>query len=160
MALVQRTHLLRLRFRDNDLAESTCEINLPTGVGLSSALTFLVSWRAIVVQVSSAVCIDADLIVRYIEPAPASAGAGSDCLRSGTFILNTATADLAVVRVPSIDAALLESSGPYAGIRVDQSITAIIDFVAALTSGIGGVEPCDPFVSDLVSIDQAFREQF
>lgn len=160
MALVQRTHLLRLRFRDNDLAESTCEINLSSGVGLSSALTFLASWRAIVISLSSATCTDADLIVRYVEPAPASAGAGSDCLRSGTFILDTATADLAVVRVPSIDVTMLESSGPYAGIRVDQTITAIIDFVAALTSGIGGVEPCDPFASDLVIIDQAFKEQF
>jgi len=160
MALVQRTHLVRLTFRDDDQTESTCEVNLASGVDLDSALTFLAGWRSIIAALSSAVCVASDLLVRLAETHTAGAGLDSDVTRQGTFIFTTAAAGLAVVRVPSIESSRLESTGPYAGIRIDQSQAAVGALIDALTNGLAGVEPCGPFVSDLVTIDQAYKELF
>lgn len=159
MSIVQRTHLIRLRFRDNDLTESTCEANLSYSVAESTALTFLASWRSIVSALSSAVCIEADLLVRWTETNSSGAGSQSDSFRHGVFIIETAVPDLAVIRVPSIDLSLLETTGPFAGIRIDQSNTDVIAFIDALCNGIGGIQPCDPFGNDLVQISQAYKEQ-
>jgi len=160
MALVQQTLLARLRFRDNDGAESTCQTNLATSVSPASALTFVSSWRSIVSALSSAVCIEADVVLRWSETATGGAGAQSDALRHGVFIFETAVPDLATVRVPSLDQSLLETSGPYADIRIDQTLTAVADFIAALTAGAAGVQPCDPFENDLLTIAEAYKEQF
>lgn len=160
MALIEQTRLVRLRFRDNDGAESTCQANLSVSVSHSSALAFLSSWRGVVGALSSAVCVEADVVLRWTETQPAAADASSDIHRQGVFIFNTPMPDLATVRIHSIDDTFLETVGPYAGIRIDQTLSAVSDLIAALTTGAAGVQACDPFVNDLLTIADAYREQF
>lgn len=157
--LVQRTHLVRLRFRDNDNHDSTCEVNLGSSTGYAAALTFAASWCQLVQALSSAVCIEYEFLVRWTETQSGGALPLADAFQQAVFIFETAIPDLAVVRVPGIDPALLESSGPYAGIRVDQTQPAVIGLVDALTNGLGGVQACDPFANDLVQLSEAYKEQ-
>jgi hypothetical protein len=159
MALIEQSRMVRLLFRDDDNAESTCQTNLPISVSPASALTFLSSWRGVVSALSSAVCIEADIILRWTETTPGPAGVLSDVQRQGVFIFNTPVPDFATVRVISIDDSFLETVGPYAGIRIDQTLTAVSDFIAAITAGLSGIQPCDPFVNDLLTIAQAYKEQ-
>lgn len=160
MALIEQTRMVRLRFRDNDGAESTCQTNLAISVSPASALTFLSSWRGVVAALSSAVCIEADIILRWTEPTPAPAGALSDVERQGVLIFTTPAPTFAVVRVHSLDESFLESSGPFAGIRIDQTLATVQDLALALATGVAGVQACDPFLNDLLSIAQAYKEQF
>jgi len=157
--LVQRTHLVRLRFRDDDFTESTCEVNLSPALSLSAALVFLASWRNLVRALSSAVCIESDLLVRWTETITRGAGTQADVFRHGVFIFETAVPDLAIVHVPSIDLSVLETTGAFAGIRIDQTDSDVAAFIDALCNGLGGVQACDPFDHDLVQISQAYQEQ-
>lgn len=160
MALIQLPTMTRLRFQDNDLAVSACQTHIPPAISAAAGLSFLASWRGVVQSLSDAVCIDSDLLVRWKENTEPVAGSSSAVLRQGTFIFTTPTPDLATIRVPSIDQALLETSGPYAGIAIDQTQPAVIAFVSAITGGLTGVQACDPFVLDLVALSSAYVELF
>jgi len=151
--------LARLWFRDNDGAESNCDVNLPAATDLDSALSFLASWRVMVATLSSATCFEVELFIRYVDSTPMTPAMGSSVLRHGVFIFGSEPSDMAIVRVPSIAPALLESSGPFAGIAIDLAAADVIAAVAALASGLAGVEPCDPFAIDLGDLVTAYKEQ-
>lgn len=158
MALVQRTHIIRLRFVDNDGAQSTCEINLAVGTAYATALAFAAAWRPLVEQLSDAVCIASDLLIRWTETNAPASGSASDVQRNGVFIFGAAL-EMAALHVPSLDLRVLESTGPYAGIRIDQTRPSVQAFAAALANGLNGVQPCDPFAVDLGPLTRAYREQ-
>lgn len=160
MAIVARTLVVRLWWKDNDGAESFSLVNLPSSTAISSALSFATSWRGLASAISTAFCFGYDLIIRFAENTVPAAGGASDTDRRGVFIFGDDPGQLAVVRVPSIDLALLESSGPYAGIRIDQTNTDIAAIIDALCNGLAGVQPCDPFGNDITLISQAYKEQF
>lgn len=160
MALVLRPYHIRLSFIDNDGAESTCSTHIPSSAGAGAGLSFALAWRNLVIPLSDAVNTDADLIVGWTETTPAPAGAGANVRRAGTFIFNTSAGELASIRVPSIDESLLLTSGPYAGIGIDLASSDVAAFVSAIAGGVGGVQACDPFLDDLVSVASAFVEQF
>lgn len=160
MSLAQRTITARLRFRDNDGAESTCDSNVLSSVSPDDAIDFLLALAPLVQAISSATLVSCDVIIRYTDSTPGSPDIGSDVNYQGTLIFNTASLDLATVRIPSLDTAYLETTGPFAFIRIDQTITAIQDLIVALADGLSSVEACDPFASDLVSINVAYAEQF
>lgn len=160
MSLTQRTTTVRLRFRDNDSAEATCDVNLRTTVSIDDAITFLASWHPIVQAISSATIISADVIVRWHDPSPGTPDLASDDNFQGTFIFDTASSDQATIRIPSFDPSFLETTGPFAFIRIDQTITAVLDLITTIVDGLSSVEPCDPFASDLTAINVAYVEQF
>jgi hypothetical protein len=159
MALVATTMRVRLLWIDNDGAESSSMINIPAATGLDSALSFLASWRQLAMAISSATCYGADLIVRYGENENFSASDGSDVLRNGVLIFGADPDGLAAVHVPSIDVALILTSGAYAGIALDLAAPALAAFIAALASGIAGVAACDPLAADLGDLTTAYMQQ-
>lgn len=159
MAIVAITMRVRLWFRDNDGAESSSLVNIPAGTALDSALAFMASWRLLAMAISSAGCYDAELLVRYAESEYWGAPVGSDVNRQGVLIFGTDPSALAVVRVPSLDTALLLSSGPYAGIAIDQAAPAVAALVTALASGLSGVSACDPLADDLGALATAYMQQ-
>lgn len=160
MAFIQRPFHLRLAFIDNDGAESTCNIRVPESAGAGAALSFLLGWRSVVLPLTSATCTAGDVITSWRETTPAPPAGSAVGRRSGTFILDTGAGGLATVRVPSILESLLLPTGPFAGIAIDLAAPAVVAFVSAITSGIGGTQPCDLFSNDLVSVNQAYKEQF
>lgn len=160
MALVLRPYHVRLSFIDNDGAESTCSTHIPSSAGAGAGLSFALAWRDLVIPLSDAVNTASDLVINWTETTPAPAGAGANVRRAGTFIFTTAAGELAAVRVPSIDESLLLTSGPYAGIAIDLAAPDVAAFVSAIADGLGGVQPCDLFLDDLVSVSSAFVEQF
>lgn len=159
MALAARTQLARVWFRDNDGAESYCDVNLPGSTSPDSALSFLASWRGMVEALSSAACFEVELFIRFTDSTPPSAASGSSVLRHGVFIFGSDPDAMAIVRLPSIAPELLESSGPFAGIAIDLAAPGVADLVAALASGLAGVAPCDPLAVDLGDLAAAYREQ-
>jgi hypothetical protein len=158
--LAQQTSLIRLRYRDNDLTDSTCQVNFTPDVDPSTLLSLVSSWRALISAISSAVCVESDVIVRYSDPSQPAAGMASSVKRSGTFIYDNGAASLVVLRIPSIRSDLILSSGPYAGIGIDVDNADVMDYVNAVMGGISGISVCDPFGSDVVALSNAFVEQF
>jgi hypothetical protein len=141
MALVQRTHLIRLRFVDNDGAIATCELHLPQSANLISALSFASQIRALIAALSSAVCLSYDLIVRKRETAPVTPALLSDTQRAGVFIFATQNTPMEryIVSIPSVSTGLLLDTGPFAGVQLDLARPQISAFASALTDGFNGV---------------------
>jgi hypothetical protein len=158
--LSQKTSIIRLHYIDNDLARSTCQVNFSAGTDPSTLLSQVSSWQAIISALSSAICIETDVIVRYSDPSQPSAGISSNGKRSGTFIYDNDAASFVVLRVPSIRNELVLSSGPYAGVGIDVDDADVSAYIDAVINGISGVEVCDPFDSDIVSLSSAFVEQY
>jgi len=160
VSLTQRTTSIRLRFRDNDGAESICQCNLASSVSAASAASFLSAWAPLVQALSDAAIVSAEVVIHWTDPARPPAGAGSDVLRQGTFLLDTASSDIGAARVPAISDDFILATGPYAGIGIDTALADVVSLITALTDGIDGTEPCDPFADDFVSINAAYIEQF
>jgi hypothetical protein len=157
--LVQRTYHVRLLFRDNDGAEATCELNLKSDTSESDLWAFAFAWRSLVENVSSAVCVELDIIARWTETLTTTAGDESAVGRQGVFLFGNTLGDFAAVRVPSLDSSLLLSDGVYAGIAIDLASLPVADLATALASGVGGIEACDPWGLDLVELAIAYMEQ-
>lgn len=143
MAFIQRNHLVRLRFVDNDGAESTCDLNLAPSVDLDTALAFADQWRVLVAALSSAVCVTCDVIVRWSETNPSPPP--SDVARAGVFTFYTVNIpkDRFVFTVPAITASVSEPEGPYAGVAIDPenpAVTALVDQLIG-ENGISSVAP-------------------
>jgi hypothetical protein len=161
MALVQKTHLVRLRFRDNDGAESTCDINIAQSIAPATALSYAAAIRPLAAALSSAICIEYSVIVRWTETSKPAPAATSDTQRVGAFIFETSTAgNRAIVLLPSLDETyLVTPPDPFAGIKIDQADTDIAAFITAMESGLAGVEPVSPFALDLVTCTEAYRQE-
>jgi hypothetical protein len=110
-------------------------------------------------NVSSALCVELDIIARWTETLTTTAGEESAVGRQGTFLFEAASGNFAVVRVPSLDSSLLLTTGPFANIAIDLAATPITDLVTALASGVAGIEACDPWGLDLVELAVAYMEQ-
>lgn len=159
MSVIAITQVLRLRWRDNDGAETFSLLNIGASVDYVSALSWLASFYGISAPMSTALIIGADLLIRYAENTNITSVDTSDTRRQGVFIFGESPDGLAVVRLPSILESVLMTSGPYAGIEIDQSLPAVAAFVAALTNGIGGVIPCDPMAIDLGDLATAYMQR-
>lgn len=159
MSFIAITQVVRLRWRDNDGAETFSLLNIGAEIDYVSALSMLASFYGLSVPMSTALAIGADLLIRYAENTNITSVSTSDTRRQGIFIFGEAPDGLAVVRLPSILESMLTTSGPYAGIAIDQSIPAVAAFISALVSGIGGVVPCDPMAIDLGDIAAAYMQR-
>lgn len=161
MPMVRRTHLVRLRFRDNDGAESTCEMNIHQSVALKDALVYAALIRPLIAALSSAICIDYSVIARWKETNRPTPGSSSDNQRVGAFIFETAlSGNRAIVVVPSLDERVLTGlPDPFAGINIDQAHPDVAAFIAAMELGIGGIAPVSPFSIDLLTLKAAYRQE-
>jgi hypothetical protein len=144
--LVQRSHIVLYRFRDNDGAESTAQVYLAASVPIDTALAFAAALRPLMADLSDAPVITFDLVVRLTENNAFIPGT-SDVRRAGTFLFRTTNVplDRYVLNVPSLRLDLVQTSGDYAGVALQLDAPEIIAFVNAMTNGINGVRPVAPW---------------
>lgn len=147
MALVQRTHLIIYRFRDNDGRESTCEVNIAASVSFAAASSFAAALRPILASLVDSVLIWYDLVAQLVEIGSPIPDPASDVRRAGVFVFKTTDIpeDRYVLSLPSIRSNLLMATGDYAGVALDQTNSTVAAFVNAMLDGIDGVSPRAPW---------------
>lgn len=160
MTFVQQTTLVRLRYRDNDGAESTCQVNFASSVSYDTLLSLIPSWRFRVDALSTAVCIAGDLVIRFAEKDTITAGPQSNTRRSGLFSYDTAASLFYTYHLPSIAQDFIMQSGPFPGIQIDLALPDVIAMTDAFSNGLSGTQPCDIDATDLLSVSNAYVEQF
>lgn len=160
MAFAQQTTLIRLRFRDNDGSESTCQVNFAPSVGVDTVLSLVAPFRTLIQGLSTAKCIEADAVWRWNDTAHYAISDTSNTRRSGAFSFETSATTLYFFRIPSINPSFIMESGDYANIAIDITNSTVMDFINAMTGGISGVAPCNQFLNDLTGISTAFVEQY
>lgn len=91
-------------------------------------------------------------LVETIAPTPA---AGALASRVGVFIFTTSAADqYAVVEVPGLLDSFLQTTGPGAGLLINQIAPAVQALVVQLLAGVW----CNPFGYQLVALEAAFLQ--
>ena len=160
MAFVQQTTLIRLRYKDNDGAVSTCQVNYAPSVPYGTLLSLISSWRSLIGALSTAICIEADLVIRFAEKDLVTAGPQSNTRRSGLFSYNTAASLYYTYHLPSIATDFIMNSGPFPGIQIDLTLPDVIAFTDAMSFGLSSTQPCDIDATDLLTISNAYVEQF
>ena len=74
---------------------------------------------------------------------------GSNTNRRSVFVFGTASAARYVLSLPGLDTSrLVQPPAPYAGIALDISDVAVAALIAATLTGIGGIQPCAPWLGD------------
>lgn len=149
----QQLPFVRLSLRD--ASGSTAGINAwlqsgttaPAGASAAAALTGAAG------ALSGATVEAYHVVYRGVEePRPEAPGA-NPVAGAGVFVFSSATPDqYAVVVLPAVRSDLLLTSGPGAGILIDDTNAAVIAFADAMTSGFY----CNPFGYGLIGLETAF----
>lgn len=92
---------------------------------------------------SDAFLVDFSVILRKVETAPNPLPA--ELNRVGVMIFGADNGDRYVASLPAIRLDQVESTGPYAGVRLDQATPELTAFTAALVDGLASVQPAAPW---------------
>lgn len=154
MSLALRpVHKVVLTFRDNDAKESSTEVMVPSGTTAANVVTFAAAIVALLVPLSGASLVGYNVIVSFVENA-LGAIASSDVEDKGFFNFSTANGIRTSIAVPSILESVLQGNNQ----DIDQSITAVDDFITAMTAGLSSVQPASLSGSDVVGTSSAYKQ--
>lgn len=140
-------------FRDNDGAESTSEVLIPGATTPANAVTFATALRPLVAALSDAVIVSQNIILGYYENAIPTIPS-SDVENKGVFQFNSANGIKSSIAVPSILESLLQGNNK----DIDQALTAVSDFIAAMTAGLSAIQPSNLSGADLVGVRDAYKQ--
>lgn len=146
MAWVQKSHTVLFRFRDNDGAESTCEVHLRVALPLDTALSFAAALAPLAAALVDAALITYNVIADWVETAPVAPGT-APVTAAGVFLFRTANIpqERYVLALPTIRDDLVLAEGDFAGVQLDADNADVAAFVAAMTDGLDGVRVRAPW---------------
>lgn len=140
-------------FRDNDGAESTTEVLIPGAATAAAAVAFATAIRPLIAALSDAVIVSQNIILGFYENAIPTIPS-SDVENKGVFQFNSANGIKSSIAVPSILEAVLQGNNK----DIDQAVTAVSDFIAAMTAGLSGTQPSNLSGADLVGVRDAYKQ--
>lgn len=154
MSLVLRpVHKVVLTFRDNDGKESSSEVMVPSGTTAANVVTFAAAIVALLTPLSGASLVGYNIILGFVENALGAIGS-SDVEDKGFFNFSTANGIRTSIAVPSILESVLQPNNQ----DIDQTITAVDDFVTAMTAGLSAIQPASLSASDIVGVASAYKQ--
>jgi len=146
------TYRAAIRARDDDGAISTCRLAY---FDPAAAQAHLAALLPLIQAVSSCAIEGASLSnTNYISDTPP--GVGADAHLQVVLLLRCDDGSLAVLNIPGVEAGVILTTGPQAGVGVDLANPAVAALVAALTTGIGGAIPVSPLGQAMVTVEAAY----
>jgi hypothetical protein len=150
---IYRPTKVLVRFQDAKGNISGTAVRLLAGVSFDVAGAFAETWADALEPASDAKIIELQIIAETAPAYSGRPGAASDCTRVGTLIFGTADPDERfVLEIPSLKTDLLLTSGPYAGVAIDLTASAIADLAALIIAGDGTVSPTGLTGNDLTNV--------
>lgn len=154
MALVARpVHKIVATFRDNDGKESSSEVMVPSATTAANLVTFAAGIIALLTPMSGATLVGYNILMSFVENAIGTIGS-SDVEDKGFFNFAPANGIRTSIAVPSILESVLQGNNQ----DIDQSNSAISDFITAMTAGLTGTQPASLSGSDVVSTNSAYKQ--
>jgi len=154
MSLVLRpVHKVVCTFRDNDGKEASTEVMVPSGTTAANAVTFAAAIVPLIAALSDATLVGYNLILSYVENAFSAPGR-SDVEDKGFFNFTPANGIRTSIAVPSILETLLQPNNQ----DIDQTATAVDDFITAMTAGLSAIQPASLSGSDIVGVLSAYKQ--
>jgi hypothetical protein len=142
------TYRAAIRARDDDGAISTCRLAYLEPAGARAHLAALLP---LIAAVSSCAIEGVALSnTNYISDMPP--GVGADAHRHVVLLLLCDDSTIAALPIPGVEAGIILTTGPLAGVGIDPAHPAIAALVAALTTGLGGAVPISPTGRTMVEL--------
>jgi hypothetical protein len=99
-----------------------------------------------------------DLMLCWREYPYADWIADTPLYKMGVFLLESVSGERYLVQLPSLKPSKLESTGDWAGVRIDQADTDVTAYTNMLIDGDGTVAPCDYSNLDLIQLNEAYMQ--
>lgn len=140
---------------DGSGSGSTFKLSLSHGVTVASAMAAGNTLRGLLAPLTGCTFVRQSVTYHAINDAAGPADPGSLAKNLGLFVFETSSPDqLAAIRVPGIRPNLIKTTGPNAGLELDETLAPIQAFLAAMLMG----DWCNPFGYDLVSLGATLVE--
>lgn len=120
---------------DRDRREAKIRFCLPFAISLPNAVAVRNLQIANIAQLTDAIVSRTMFSWVWTDPTPPSAGILSDTKRSGLLYYRNSER-WEMFRIPSPKGGLFETTGPYAGIRLDRTNPAVEASLQALSTGL------------------------
>lgn len=148
---------LYLSFVDDGGSRSELTAHLPLTVSWSTANAFASAIAAAAQSISTASLDSYRITLRAFDQAATDAQAGS--VHDGAaFIYEVTPGERWLHFIPAFDPLLYETTGPFAGINVDQTAAAVQLLTNLVLTGDGTIEPISRFGGDLTQLNAAYRQ--
>jgi hypothetical protein len=112
---------------------------------LSQAVAFAETYMAKTAALSDCTALSYEVVLTSVLVDttiwPAAGATNSD---AGVFIFDTDVSTLALLALPGFKADLLATTGDYAGVEIDQTLTNVANWLAVVVNGVSGVHPQSP----------------
>lgn len=118
--------------RDANKAQSTFWLSYDTPI--SDALDYAEQWMSNANAISNGVIYKFEMVWKYIVDDAPAAGIYSDTRRGLLVLVENSDGDLSGLRIPSPKLDLFETSGKYAGIRLDKTHPDVINFATLIAA--------------------------
>lgn len=125
-----------------------------TGVDLSDIESGAGSIRSRIAACSDSVIVRQSIVLSAVESPRPDAVGGAGVERVGALIFSCDSDELCLAEIRGIKDEFLVTTGPGAGILIDQTNATIADLVAEITSGIWS----NPFAFDISTLESAYLQ--
>jgi hypothetical protein len=140
-----------------DSSDSAAGVNawIRTGSTVADGESALITFTSAIGALSDCAIVARHLVYRGVEdPRPAAPGL-APAAGAGVFIFSCADVDTyAIVFIPSFRSDLLLTSGPGAGILIDQESSDVLAFTDVMISDIF----CNPFGVQVTALESAYYQ--
>lgn len=127
---------------------------LKDGVDLSDIESAAATIRSLIAGCSDAVFVRQSVVFSAVESPRPDAIGGAESSRVGSLIFSCDTDELYIAEIHGLKDEFLVTTGPGAGILIDQTNTTIASLVDELISGIWS----NPFAFDLAELESAYLQ--
>ena len=149
--IAQRAQL-HISLLDDSGTISHMSLRLKDGATVSTAASAAASFRGLAAACMDVVFVRQSITFSAVAAPIGAIGPTADCTRVGEFIFSDNATDFCIVELDGIKDSELISTGPGAGILIDQANPAIADLVTERLSGFW----CSPFGYPLLTLESAY----
>jgi hypothetical protein len=150
-------------FQDDDLAQASVSVKLPSGTLLANAFVFAGDLVALMSPVSDCALQKYSITQELYEDTYPQGAAGSDVEDKGVMTIRTANNGTSTFSWPGVLESVLVNNITPAGTYVNLTNAAVAALVSALINGIniglgGTIQPSDRRGLDFLSVKEAYKQ--
>lgn len=149
-----------VRYRDAKGHIASAYIHVAATTPYAQSFPYANDWADACIPVSGAEVIGHDIVANTKAMATPAPGPGSQAHRQGVLLFGTTEPeDRYIVEIPSIKEELLETTGEYAGVKIDITQPSVQALVDLLIDGNGTLAPIGMAGHDLTTLITAYQRR-
>lgn len=158
MAFVDGPISISFTFQDDDQAEASTSVKLPTGTTLAAAKTFATSYVALLTPVTDCALVRYNITQEVYDDSYPTAAVGSDVENKGVLTIRTANNNTSTLTWPGVLESILINTITPASTYIDLSNVSVAALITALINGLAGTQPSNRNGQDFKSVKEAYKQ--